>query len=147
MEIVILSIIILGYCLILGVDFNYIILVVLMLIGIFFGLLSLGFIYCFIRLFFSKLKTAKFLRFEKLRNDKYQAACYLVEGEEYLCIFPREGVMKNKLYQQDKIYHVMLNKRMRKVYDRFAIATCVIGLIFSIGLSIGIFAFVVQVYL
>lgn len=135
MELLIMSTIILGICIILGINYNYIILAVVCLFSCF---LLLLFMYSFIRLLFSKRKEAKFIRFDKMGNSKYQAACYLVEGEEYLCVFPKEGVMTNKLYRHDKIYHVMLNKSMKRVYDRFAIATCVLGFIFGIGLSAGI---------
>lgn len=135
MEILIMSTIILGICIILGINYNYIMLAVVCLFSCF---LLLLFMYSFIRLLFSKRKEAKFVRFDKMGNRKYQAACYLVEGEEYLCIFPKEGFMTNKLYRQDKIYHVMLNKSMKRVYDRFAISTCMLGLIFGMGLSTGI---------
>lgn len=136
MEIIVVSIIIFALCMILGVSLNYILLAVFAIFCLFSSFLSLFFLYSVICLLLSKRKEARFIRFDKLRNSKYQAAYYLVDGVEYSCVFPREGIMKDKLYQQNKIYHVMLNKKMEKVFDRFAISTCVLGLVFSIGLSI-----------
>ena len=133
----IILIIILVYCLVLKVNTNYILLAGAILVGIFFCLLTLGFLYAGIGLLFSKRKEARFTRLDHFGNSKYQVAYYLVEGEEYPCIFPKESILEDKLYQKDKVYYVMWNKRMQKVYDRFAIMTCVLGLIFSIGLSVG----------
>lgn len=135
-EIIIVIIIILLYCWIL--DANLILLAGEILICLFSGALTLGFVYCGIGLLFSKCKEAKFLRIDRHGNDKFQVAYYFVEGEEYPCIFPKECILEDKLYQKDKTYHVMLNKRMQKVYDRFAVTTCVLGLVFSIGFSMGI---------
>lgn len=120
---------------ILGVSLNYILYAIFAVFCLLSVFLSLFFLYSIICLLFSKRKEARFIRFDKLRNSKYQAAYYLVDGVEYSCVFPREGIMKDKLYKKNRIYHVMLNKRMEKVFDRFAISTCVLGLVFSIGLS------------
>lgn len=135
-EIIIVIIIILVICLIL--DVNYLLLASAILICVFAGALTLGFVYCSVGLLFSKRKEAKFLRIDRHKSAKFQVAYYLVEGKEYPCIFPKEGILENKLYRKDKTYHVMLNKKMQRVYDRFAIATCVLGLVFSVGLSMGI---------
>lgn len=141
MEIIIVIAIVLVCCLILNVNSNYVLLGSTLIICVFFGLLAVGFAYCIIRLLLSKRKEAKFLRFGKVGDSKYQVAYYLVEGQEYPCVFPREIIMQDKLYLEDKTYHVMLNRRIGKVYDRFAVTTCVLGLILSMGFSIWIIMF------
>lgn len=137
MQILIMIIIILMYCLILNISLNYILSAVAILITLFSVLLTLFFGYAAICLLFSKRKKAKFSRFDKAENGKYQVAYYLVEGKEYPCVFLKEGVMENQLYQKEKTYNVMLNKRMQKVYDRYAVMTCALGFIVSVGFSIG----------
>lgn len=66
---------------------------------------------------------------------KYKVAYYLVEGEEIPCLFPEEGVFRKKLYRTDKTYHVLMNKKLGRVFDRFAVATCILGLMCGIGLG------------
>lgn len=136
MEIIIVIAIILVLCLILGVSLNYILFGITILAIIFFGLMAIGFSYCIIRVLFSKRKEAQFVRFGKASNGRFQVACYLVEGKEYPCIFPKEFVMENKLYSVDKTYNVMLDRKANKVYDQYAIATCVLGLLFGIGFCV-----------
>lgn len=138
MQFLVILVIIIGYCLILGVDAYYILSAGAILLCVFSGFLTLFFVCSNIGLLFAKRKEARFIRFEEIGKSKFKAACYLVEGEEYSCIFPEEGFLEDKLYREDKTYHVMLNKKMRKVYDRFAVTTCLLGLVFSVGLSLGI---------
>ncbi len=138
MEILILIIIVLVYCLVLDVNQSYILMGVAVLVGIFAVLLTLGFLFCNICLLFSKRKAAKFVRMDCIKSNKYQVAYYLVEGKEYPCMFPKEGIMEERLYNKDKAYHVMLNERLGKVFDRFAVATCVLGLIFGMCLIAGV---------
>lgn len=137
MEIIILIIIVIVYCLALDVSLNYIMFAGGILLCIFSGILTLSFLYCSICLLFSKRKEAKFIRMDRTKRSRYQVAYYLVEGTEYPCIFPKEAVWEDKLYNKDKIYHVMLNKKIHKVYDRFAVTTCIVGLLFGMGLSLG----------
>ncbi len=141
MEIIIIIVIVLVCCLILNVDPNFMLLGSTLVMCIFFGLLALGFTYCTINLVRSKRKEANFLHFDKVGESRYQVAYYLVEGQEYPCIFPKEIIMQDKLYLTDMTYYVRLNKRMGKVYDRFAVTTCILGLILSIGFSIGMLLF------
>lgn len=136
MELIIVIAIILVLCLILGVNLNQILMGVTMLVCIFFIFMAIGFIYCAVRLLFCKQKEAYFSRFDNVKNGRVQVAYYLVEGEEYPCVFPKELVMEKKLYSTDKSYTVMLDMKSKKIYDRYAIATCVLGLLFSVGFCI-----------
>lgn len=133
MEIVIIIAIILVLCLILGVKLNYILFGMTILATVFFGLMAIGFFYCIIRVLFSKRKEARFVRFDKPSENKFQVAYYLIEEKEYPCMFPKEFVMENKLYSIDKTCSVMLDRKVNRVYDQYAIATCVLGLLFGIG--------------
>ena len=139
MQILIIILIVLVYCLVLNVDLYYIMLGGALLIGVVAGLFTLAFVYCDICLLFSKRKEATFLRMDSVKGSKFQVAYYLVDGVEYPCIFPKEGVLENKLYQKDKTYHVMLNRKLGKVFDRFAVATSVLGLVFGAMISVVVF--------
>lgn len=141
MELIIVIVIILVLCLILNVSINYIIFVCLILVEIFFALLTIGFAYCIVRLLLSRRSEARFIRFEKAPKGKFQVAYYLVGEGEYPCAFPKEFIMENKLYSTDKIYNVMLDVRTKKVYDRYAITTCILGFIFSVCFCTGIILF------
>lgn len=138
MEIIILIIIVLVYCLVLDVSLSYILLGGAALIGIFSVLLTSGFLFCNICLLFSKRKEAKFVRMDYSPSSKYQVAYYLVEGKEYPCMFPKEGIMEEMLYNKNKTYHVMLNERLERVFDRFAVVTCVLGFAFGLIMSAGV---------
>lgn len=138
MELFILIIILLVLCLILNVSLHYILLAGMVLLCLFSAAMTLGFVYGSICLICSKRKEARFSRIDHVKNRKFRVAYYWVEEVEYPCAFPGEGVLEDKLYQKDKTYHVMLHQRTGKVYDCFAVTTCMIGLVFSIGLSIGL---------
>lgn len=100
------------------------------------GLLVITFLICSVLLLMSKWKKARFLRVDlPSEKAKYKVAYYLVEGEEIPCLFPEEGVFRKKLYRTDRTYHVLLNKKLGRVFDRFAVATCILGLICGTGLE------------
>ena len=141
MELIIIIVIIMVLCLVLNVSINYIVFACLILVEIFFGLLTIGFAYCIVRLLLSKRSEARFIRFDKAPKGKLEVAYYLVGDGEYPCAFPREYVMENKLYSTDKIYNVMLDVRKKKVYDRYAITTCILGFTSSMCLCVGIIRF------
>lgn len=73
-----------------------------------------------------------------MKDGKLRVAFYLVEGQEYPCLFPKEGVLEERLYSKDKPCFVMWNRRLGKVFDKFAITTCLLGLVFSVGMSVGL---------
>ncbi|MBR4452156.1 MAG: hypothetical protein IKS39_10005 [Clostridia bacterium] len=83
-------------------------------------------------------RDAEYLRIEGRFNDRWHNACYLVDGEEYLCIMPWEGIFIKQLYKKNKKCKVLFNKKIGRVYDKYAIATSALGLVFSIGLDIGL---------
>lgn len=143
MELIIVIAIIVVCCLILDVNLNYILFGVIILMCVLFALMAIGFTYCIVRLTMSKARKASFVRFDKAGNSKFQVAYYEIDGEEYPCMFPKEFIMEKKLYPIDKIYKVLLDVKAKKVYDRYAIATCISGLIISVSFCVvmGIFCF------
>ena len=100
------------------------------------GLLVITFLICSVLLLMSKWKEARFLRVDLPSEEaRYKVAYYMVEGEEIPCLFPEEGILRKKLYRTDKTYHVLLNKKLGRVFDRFAVATCILGLVCGAGLG------------
>lgn len=100
------------------------------------GLLVITFLICSVLLLMSKWRKAKFLRVDLPSEEaKYKVAYYLVDGEEIPCLFPEEGIFRKKLYRTDKTYHILLNKKLGRVFDRFAVATCILGLVWGTGLG------------
>ena len=98
------------------------------------GMLVITFLICSVLLLTSKWKKARFLRVDlPSEKAKYKVAYYLVEGEEIPCLFPEEGIFRKQLYRTDKTYHVLLNKKLGRVFDRFALVTCILGLLFGTG--------------
>ncbi len=138
MEFIILLIIAVILCLILDISLNYIVFGLIILMGVISGLFALAFLVCVVCLLGAKRKEARFVRVDKVKNSKFQVAVYLVEGQEYSCVFPKEIILEDKLYRTDKIYHVMLLSRFGKVFDRFAVTTSILGLAAGAMLSLGI---------
>ena len=138
MEFLVVLIIAIVICLILNVSMHYILTGILVLVGIGTVLFAVGFLYCFIVLLCSKRKEAEFVRIGPAKGDSFQVAFYMVEGVECPCMFPREAILEDKLYKENQKYRVMWNQRKRKVFDRYACATCVLGLLVSVLLSVGI---------
>ncbi|MBR4082998.1 MAG: hypothetical protein IKK33_01805 [Lachnospiraceae bacterium] len=138
MEFMVVLIIAIVICLILNVSLYYILSGILILVGIITVLFSVSFLYCFIVLLCSKCKEAEFVRIGPAKGERFQVAFYMVDGEAYPCMFPREAILEDKLYRKDRKYRVMWNSRKGKVFDRYACMTCVLGLLVSVALSVGI---------
>ncbi len=138
MELIIIIIIVLAICFILNVSPYYMMLGGGILLFVLTTLFAIGFVFAMVALLFSKRKEARFLRTGPVKDSKFQVAFYLVEGEEYPCMFPKEGILEEKLYQKEKVCYVMWNQKLGKVFDRFAMTTCVLGLILSVLLSVGL---------
>lgn len=68
-------------------------------------------------------------------EDLHKVAYYNIDGTEYPCLFPEEGIFRKKLYRTDRTYRVRFHKKRGCVFDRYAIITTVAG--FSGGLIIG----------
>lgn len=133
MEVIIGLIIIIIICKILGVSNFVLILCGLGLIELIIIAMTLFFIYYTLHLFFTKKGEARFTKIDLPKKGKFKVAYYMIDGEEYPCIFPKESGIGSKVYKTDKIYKVRFSKSLKKVYDKWAIITCAVGLIFSIA--------------
>ncbi|MDE6774991.1 MAG: hypothetical protein K2J37_01600 [Ruminococcus sp.] len=116
---------------ILGVSNFVIILFGLGLIELVIIAMALFFVWCTLNLLFTKKCCANFTRFDTPKKGKFKVAYYMIDGVEYPCIFPRESGLSKNIYDTDKIYKVRLSRIMKKVYDIWAVITCIVGLIFS----------------
>lgn len=138
MELLVLLAIVIIFCLILDVSLEMIVLGLIALMGITSGLFALAFFGCVVCLLTCRKKSATFLRIDSVKDSKFQVAYYLVDDREYPCIFPKEVLFEKRLYQTDKIYHVMVHEKLGKVFDRFAVTTCVLGLVAGVVTSVSI---------
>ncbi|MBQ9898096.1 MAG: hypothetical protein IJM44_01415 [Ruminococcus sp.] len=128
-------------CFILGVKLEAIITAVVFLICLVPALMALMFAVCLLLLIGAKRCPASFTRFQTNKKGKFATAFYTIDGREYPCIFPAESTRLKRLYRTDKTYRVLLSRRIGRVYDRFALTTCILGLISSL-LMTGVLIFV-----
>lgn len=73
----------------------------------------------------SRRVTARFAHFDEERQ--FPVAVYKIDDEELPNMFPREMVMRDKLYVPDKDVYVMRCRLRRAVIDKNAIITIVSG--------------------
>ena len=73
----------------------------------------------------SRRVTAQFSRFDE--ESRFPVAVYKIGDEELPNMFPREMVMRDKLYVPDKDVYVMYCRLRRAVFDKNAIITIVSG--------------------
>lgn len=146
MEFLLALIVIIVLLKILGVSTVYIIAGGLVLIGLAIVGMALLFIYCIVRLSFSKRKIARFVRIDTPENSRFKVAYYSLDGQEYPCFFPSEMILNDQMYRKDRTYRVMFNKRMGKVFDVWSIITCILGLIFSVSAVAAMFWLVTGVF-
>lgn len=138
MEILMVLVVVMVLCLILNISLNYILLSILTVICIGALFFAISFLYCLVVMLSSKRKEAEFVRIGPAKGERFQVAFYRVEGAEYPCMFPGEAILTDKLYRTDKPCRVMWHPRKGKVFDRYACITCVLGLVVSVALSVGI---------
>lgn len=136
MEFILVIAVIAVLCIIFQVSTDMIIIGIIAVTGLIIVAMILMFVYFFVRLLFSKKCEAYFSRIDRPEKNKFRTAFYIVDDTEYPCVFPAEGIFINTLYCKDRKYHVWLNPKMHRVYDRFAFATCITGLSASIFIMI-----------
>lgn len=91
------------------------------------------FVINFIVFLFFRSGDAEYSRIEERANGKWRNACYIIDGEEYRCIFPFDGLFVKQPYKENAKCHVRFNAKIGKVYDKYAIITTILGLVFSLG--------------
>lgn len=133
MEFILVVAVIAVLCVIFQISTDIIIMGIAILTGFVITAMTFLFIYFFICLLFSKKVKADFSRIDRPEKNKFRTAFYIVDGTEYQCVFPAESILINTLYKKDKKYNVWLNHHMKRVYDRFAFTTCVMGFLVCIG--------------
>lgn len=133
MEFVLVAAVIIVLCKILGVSNFALVLGGLGIIEILILFMALFFVWHTINLIFTKRKKAAFSHFGTMLNGKIPVAYYSVDGTDLPCVFPKETGFSPNMYRQDKIYSVRYSRLLKKVYDIWAVLTCITGMIFSIG--------------
>ncbi len=113
--------------LILGFGLDVIIFGAGVIVGILAALTELFFLYCDIRLIFSKRRSAVFTHIAKQGRAKYDTAFYMTDEGELPNIFPCEVIMRKKLYDPEKTVKVHIDARKKFVYDRNALLTILFG--------------------
>lgn len=77
----------------------------------------------------SKRKDAVLLRFEKKDGTKRKVVIYLIDGKEYKCAFPANPEC---MYKKDRLCKVLLNRRLRWVFDKISLITYALWLVFTV---------------
>ena len=119
--VIIVILVILGF----GLDVIIFGLVSLLALGM--ALTEIFFLYCIVRLIFSKRRSAVFTRIAKSEKARYETAYYMTEGTELPNIFPCEVVMRKRLYDPEKTVKVRIDAGKKFVYDRNAVLTILAG--------------------
>lgn len=111
--------------------------IALLVIGIIcFGVImtAVFFVVSVVLLVTSKRVTARFTHFDEERQ--FPVAVYQIGNEELPNMFPREMVMRDKLYVPDKDVYVMRCRLRRAVIDKNAIITIISGALIFIPSAI-----------
>ncbi|MBP0960193.1 MAG: hypothetical protein J5992_08715 [Oscillospiraceae bacterium] len=144
MEFLILLIVIIVFCLCLGlgpieifIGFSMIFLLLVLLTALFF-------LYNIFRIVLSKRVKATFTKVDASPKSRFTVAYYKSCDEEYPCIFPNEPLLRKILYKEGKEITVLFDKKHRRVYDRYSIITCFVGLVFTVLTVAGAVFFVVS---
>lgn len=130
MEVIIGLITIVVMCKLLGVSNSALAIGGVGLIVLSIAAMTLFFVYFTANLIFSRTKKAAFSRIDVPEKGRFRTAFYVVDGVEYPCIFPKESAFNSRLYQEGKMYTVRFSRHLKKVYDKWAMMTCIVGLVF-----------------
>lgn len=113
--------------LILGFGPDVIIFGIIGLIGVLTVLTELFFLYCDVRLLFSKRRSATFTHIAKREKTNYETAFYMTDDGELPNIFPCEMIMRKRLYDPERTVKVRVDAGKKFVYDRNALLTIIFG--------------------
>ncbi len=134
MEFLIGFIIIVVLLLIAGVSVQTIIAGVFLLLCGVLALIFIFFCYSILLLLMSKKAEGEFVKVDKSPKGEFKVAYYNVKGEEYFCAFPAEPFFQRKFYPQDALYKLRILGKSGRVYDKYAVITCVTGFLSSAAL-------------
>ncbi len=79
--------------------------------------------------------TSIFVKIDKATNGRLSVAYYNVSDRTYPSVLPSEKLFKSKMYHTEKQCRVRLNRKRNCVYDKYAFATCIIGLLASVTIT------------
>lgn len=129
MEFVITAALVLFLLYLLGLKLGAVIAIIMAAICVFVVAVAVFFLWCAARLAFSRNRRGIFCGVEK--NGKFEHAIYIVDGEEYMCVFPSEKLLREKVYKADKPVRVWLLPKGR-LFDTGAFVTIVAGTVFFV---------------
>lgn len=132
MEIIVVLVVILVLCKVLGVSNEMIIMGILALTGLTIVAMLLFFVFFCLQLLFAKRKKGRFSRIGKPEGGKFAVAYYYIDGVEYPCVFPKESFTTKKTYCAERESTLFYSKILKKVFDIWAVITCIVGLFFSV---------------
>lgn len=101
----------------------------LVVLGVF--IMFIMFSYNLLRMVTAERVDASFTKTAKPPKRNFEVAHYKYNDIEYPCAFPSEPLMRRRIYTPEKTYKVRLNRCTKRIYDRYAAATCIIGFVFS----------------
>ncbi len=128
MEFILGSAVVIVLCIILQVGTDVIMLVEAIFCGLGLALSAVTIFLYGLVIVTSKRKDAVLLRFEKKDGTKRKVVIYLIDGKEYKCAFPANP---ERMYKKDRLCKVLLNRRLRWVFDKYSLITYAIWLIFT----------------
>ena len=131
MEVIVGLIIIIVLCKILGISNSFLIMCALCLIELTIIAMLLFFIFFCLNLLLSKRRKARFVRFGKAKSGKFTVAFYSFDDKELPCVFPRESFSGKNSYSTEREYTVFYSRLLKKVFDMWSVASCIVGIIFS----------------
>lgn len=134
MEFLMGFIIIVVLLLIAGVSVQTIITGVFLLLCAVLAMIFIFFCFSIFRLAMSKKAEGEFVRIDKFPKAQFRVAYYNVKGAEYSCAFPAEPFLQRKFYPQDSVYKLRVLGKSGRVYDKYAVITCITGFLSSTAL-------------
>lgn len=123
MEIFLCIVIVLMMLLLAGVEIGDIAMIILALLGVIVIFTGLFFAVCTVFVFMSKRKKGSFVEID----SKHPIAVYLIENERVKNLFPRESVMRKRLYVPEKEITILYCKAINRTIDSNALLTIIVG--------------------
>lgn len=94
----------------------------------------LFFLFTSVSLLFYKRVKGVFVRFDD--SSRWERAVYSVEGNEYICRFPAESILRNSIYKEDaedRTCMLLISRSDRKsAYDRHSLMIIAVGTVVSV---------------
>ena len=134
MEIIVIVAMIVALALCLGADIMIVPIMLMAFIELVLLFILVFFIRSAIRLGGTKRTTGQFMRFGRAEDKSFDTAFNRVGNNDLSNAFPREIIMRSKIYIPEKNYQLRYDSRRNEVYDFDAVCCIFLGLFFS-GLS------------